>query len=553
MLIITILLVTILTVTISLGSSYNDKNIKINEVGFNQESNIDWIELYNPNFVNKSLKGFYLTDDINDLTKFEIEKDLVIESGGFLVIYGDEYEGDETNTVVTNFRIANNEIIHLVSPDGITSIDSFGVVDELNTLNNTLGRYPDGSEDIYLMSDFTLGSSNTINEKEEEGDIKYSEIFDSESVRTISIEVSEENLVEMSNYQSSNGRSSEGSEDPPYVVADLNFNGEEYSNIAIRYKGNSSLRQNSNKLPLRIDMNKYTDGQSLDGIEEFVLNPNYKDSSQIRETLSYEIMREEDFPSEYTSFVKVYINNEYIGIYTMVENVDEEFLERNFDNSDGILIKSSNSSTSFEYIDANPYSYSNSFDIKQGNDEDIQEFIEFLEFLNSDVDENYEEEILEQLDVYGTLDYFAMLVVQSSMDSYLYSGRNFYLYFDTSEEKYKFIPWDMNESFGVYMNESANLKWDVSDPTTSTNSREQSSNKPVFEQLMKIESFRTYYLEKVEYYSTEVVTLEKLETDIDKYSGMIETEEETLDTEGLKSFISERMDIIASQLEDINY
>jgi len=51
----------------------------------------DWIELYNDADEAVSLSGYYLSDNLNKPTKWEIPADAVIPANGFLIIWADEY------------------------------------------------------------------------------------------------------------------------------------------------------------------------------------------------------------------------------------------------------------------------------------------------------------------------------------------------------------------------------------------------------------------------------------------------------------------------------
>ena len=86
----------------------------------------DWVELSNPGDATQATGGFFLTDDANDLTKWQLpEADLA--PGEFLVIFASGKDravaGAEGHT---NFRLARTgEFLALVSPDGTTVVDRF--------------------------------------------------------------------------------------------------------------------------------------------------------------------------------------------------------------------------------------------------------------------------------------------------------------------------------------------------------------------------------------------------------------------------------------------
>jgi len=81
----------------------------------------DWIELYNPSSQPVNLKGWFLTDDSDNLKKWEIPE-VELTAGGVLLVFASEKEravrGRELHT---NFRLdPDGEFLALVKPDGAT-------------------------------------------------------------------------------------------------------------------------------------------------------------------------------------------------------------------------------------------------------------------------------------------------------------------------------------------------------------------------------------------------------------------------------------------------
>src|ERR1043165_1275912 len=72
---------------------------------------------------------------------------------------------------------------------------------------------------------------------------------------------------------------------------------------------------------------------------------NISDPSWMLEPLSYSLYREAGVPSPRTAYVKVYLTvpnlhtNKYFGLYSMVENVDQHFSEKNFGTKKGAIFK----------------------------------------------------------------------------------------------------------------------------------------------------------------------------------------------------------------------
>jgi len=99
------------------------KNIIINEVsaagsiGFsdNNGEHEDWIELYNSGNTEVNLKGLYLSDSKQNLTKYQILQDIVLKNGEYLLIWADEEpEEEEEGVLHADFKLdAEGETIIL--------------------------------------------------------------------------------------------------------------------------------------------------------------------------------------------------------------------------------------------------------------------------------------------------------------------------------------------------------------------------------------------------------------------------------------------------------
>ncbi len=81
----------------------------------------DWIEIHNPTVEALDLDGWYLTDDMNDLRKWEFP-DVRLAPGGYLVVFASgKNERDPAGELHTDFSLrASGESLALVEPDGVT-------------------------------------------------------------------------------------------------------------------------------------------------------------------------------------------------------------------------------------------------------------------------------------------------------------------------------------------------------------------------------------------------------------------------------------------------
>ena len=121
----------------------------------------DWLELYNLQPEPVILDGYYLTDKRDNLTKWQFPlTGIEIPSDGFLLIWCDEDQEQDTD-LHTNFKLSGyGEFLALVAPDGSTIIDSLSFPGQQSDIS--YGRTDDGSEIWTYFEVPTPGSSNNF-------------------------------------------------------------------------------------------------------------------------------------------------------------------------------------------------------------------------------------------------------------------------------------------------------------------------------------------------------------------------------------------------------
>ena len=119
----------------------------------------DWIELYNPHANAIGLAGYYLTDDLNNLTQYRIPTNSTAQIGasGFVLIWADDQsnQGD----LHTNFGLSVlGESVVLVGTDGQTVIDAFTYASA--EADASIGRAGDGEPEWITFINPTPNASN---------------------------------------------------------------------------------------------------------------------------------------------------------------------------------------------------------------------------------------------------------------------------------------------------------------------------------------------------------------------------------------------------------
>lgn len=330
-----------------------------------------------------------------------------------------------------------------------------------------------------ITTESTLSSdAEGLNDSESHG---YTAFFTTDKIHKIEITTSEADFDKIL----------DDPEAEEFYSADITLDGVSVDNVGFRTKGNSTLRSvansDSERYSFKIKVDKYEDDQTLLGLDEFVLNNNFADPSYMREILSYQAMSAIGETVSKASFVNVYVNGELYGLYTMVESVDDSFLNSNFGNNDGTLYRMDQGSNLVYKEDDNLASAN----VKNGDDESKEDLKYMIKVLN-DMPAGEKGDIESVLDVDSALRYIAANTVLESYDSY--SGQfaqNYYLY--NNEGVFTVIPWDYNMSFGGFMGGKLSTI-DIDEPISGT----KIENVPLIKNLLSVPEYKERYYDILE-------------------------------------------------------
>ena len=148
-------------------------------------------------------------------------------------------------------------------------------------------------------------------------------------------------------------------DDPPYIEATLDWEST-HMTIGVRFKGNSSYwGYYGDKKSFKLDIDEFVTGQEIEGLDKFSLNNCYLDPSFVREKCAYELCDALGMAACRTNYASLYINDTYWGLYLLVEQQDQEFIESRCGASeDGNLWKCSNDENStLEWLGFSESSY----------------------------------------------------------------------------------------------------------------------------------------------------------------------------------------------------
>jgi spore coat protein CotH len=153
------------------------------------------------------------------------------------------------------------------------------------------------------------------------------ELFDPNAIQEIRLSVNTRDLAALRQHY----------QDNTYYTADLSWKNVKVRNVGIRSRGQGS--RNPQKLGLRVDMARYTTGQAFVGLSTIILDNMWQDDSFLRERLAFTMFEKLGEPAPRESFCRLYINNEYQGLYAITEEIDGNFAKRVTGETDGTVFE----------------------------------------------------------------------------------------------------------------------------------------------------------------------------------------------------------------------
>ncbi|MCB0523329.1 MAG: CotH kinase family protein [Lewinellaceae bacterium] len=284
-------------------------------------------------------------------------------------------------------------------------------------------------------------------------------------------------------------------------------NGERFDSVGVRYKGNSSFfrtrKETSRKLPFNVKLDFKKKSQTMkSGHGTVKLSNAFLDPTFIREPLAYEVIRTY-MPAPLCNFSRLYVNNDFFGVYISSESIDERFIKKHFGTETGDIVKCDpdnwkrvksqsgcpkGENASLTYLNDNIGCYDAFYEVDDARA--WKPLLNLIKILNKTP-----EKIETVLDVDQTLWMLALNNILVNLDSYNGSlSHNYYLWFDTLGVAHPLI-WDLNMSFGGWRRNFSfeemkdNELIEYQPLAEITNSR-----RPLISKLLRVSMYRKIYL-----------------------------------------------------------
>lgn len=246
--------------------------------------------------------------------------------------------------------------------------------------------------------------------------------------------------------------------DLPWATGSIVMGDESFENVGIRYKGNGTIGDTTGsiKKSFKIDLDRRGGSGRFGGSKTINLHCGVTDPSKCRETLGYELYREAGVPAPRTALAEVHITvpgkheNELLGLYTIVEEVDKPFLRDRFGADRGLLMKPEGV-RDFEDQGDDWESYDRAYEPKRKPTKaEADRIVAFARLIQASDDAAFAREIDSYLDIDNYLRYLATTSFLANSDSFFVLGHNYYLYLDAETNRLLFIPWDLDRAFANF-------------------------------------------------------------------------------------------------------
>ena len=247
-------------------------------------------------------------------------------------------------------------------------------------------------------------------------------------------------------------------EDVTIIFQQLNNDDVVYENKGkIRLRGQSTRGAFQKSFKIRLEQEE--DGWR--GQWNLNFNKHPWDLTRIRNKISFDLIKNIPFiTSLRTQFVHLIINDQSFGLYTFIENANEQFLDSHGLDPNGYLYKAQIfyfSTYNLETLLNNPNKFfSQMLEIK-GRSENHSRMIQMLQDI-SDWNIDINTTIARHFDRNNYLTWLAINILTSNLDT---NTQNFYLYSPRLSNKWYFLPWDYDGGWDYYSqpNEYDNYKY----------------------------------------------------------------------------------------------
>lgn len=325
---------------------------------------------------------------------------------------------------------------------------------------------------------------------------------------------------------------------------------EAVDSIGFRLRGNTSRA--SKKKSFKISFNTFVQGREYRGLDKMNINGEHNDPTIMRAKVSWDMFEKMGVKASRANHVAFYINDVFYGLYLNVEHIDDEMIDKEFEDDSGNLYKCLYPAD-LSYLgpssdDYNDYKDEENgrrvYDLKTNEEEnDYTDLATFITFLKDASVQDYEEQIHEYLDVEATLKWMAIDALTGNWDNYSFNKNNFYLYHSPEDGRFSVIPYDYDNTLGI---DFFGIDWAYRDLYSWGNQNEE---RPLTKRLLEVPKFKDWYSYYINKTIEEIFNADSLFPEINRLKAQVQTaaEADTFRTKDWQALNFENYDLNFTQ------
>jgi spore coat protein CotH len=331
--------------------------------------------------------------------------------------------------------------------------------------------------------------------------VKTKGLFDPALLRTVTLTFTNSNWAALL----ANGRTT-GSNVLSLLTLD---NGVTVSNVGARYRGNTSYTMGGAKKSVNLDINWIDPDARVMGYRAVNLNNAAGDETIMREPVYFNIMRQYA-PCPHGALARLVINSAYWGVYSMVDQINNDLVDQWFPSHDGDRWRAPNTgggttgggggpvgpggggggfasaASAFSYLGATVSSYSQNYELKSDNSTNAwAHLVHAIDVLNNTSSAELRDKVEDVFAVDRWLWFLAIENILVDDDSYWNKGADYAFYYEPESGRIHPVEHDGNESFTAAMGVDYRLS-----PVQGATG----TNRPLLYKLLPISELRQRYL-----------------------------------------------------------
>ena len=237
-----------------------------------------------------------------------------------------------------------------------------------------------------------------------------------------------------------------------YVPGQFRWRDTVIEEVGVRFKGNSSSNPHQNhKRSYLIRFNKYRKKQRFLGLRRASFDNGIQFGSVFSEPIITEILQDLGIRTHRANYARLYVNDEYQGVYVNVERIDQSFIDRVLPDPDGSLYKvdEGGAGGNLQWVGENPSVYRKTFEAQANSSrQERARLLQFIRMINQAKPEEIRARLESDLELEDFLQTTAVLLLAGAFDQLTgWNPHNYYLYRDGISNRWRYLPWDLDVGF----------------------------------------------------------------------------------------------------------